>query len=638
MSGTLGQAVIEPKTSCKIYSNSSGNPASVTIHAQVLDTETNAEMSMQYSSSDVCVVCTNSQSLSCTPLNEFDGMVNTSTCFYGYYYNEPTWEVVRGYCDTNTPTTIDGVIWYPDTCCKFCNTVPGVGLSCWGTCIPTTMSQMDGQCVLGNCVAWCSDMGKLSFLKANCRSIFVSGNGEDTNNYAIHCCQYGSGGSYATYDFWSYMMHFTFGGATCGCYPTLQTQVGVNCRMIHGKGNIDQLNEGVDCDHTFCHNPLANTGAWMATQDIWHTGSPYHYFYWNGMSACSAMGVQYFNCLQGCFCGQSCCGCIPQTLFGNDFGCKIRGCCSWSTAACNCFHKLHKMWQKPVIAGCGMVLWKQTNGSGTYVIPYGADTNYSPCCALGCLLPVAYSAGTFQAEACCKMKFYIEDDSGEIDGASPIKWIWYNPYDRKNYMEILGSPNYSGIYTLATASTWGTGLAAGNAACCICCAYPCDLISEGYITKVGDTPTVWNGRGAWDLPTQPRLVGSCCWAIWYPCFCCNTDNDLYWNGCWTRFTSGDLINWTQSTSDGIIAARTDTGSYPTQLVSTAYSTTGSNGINQESNYYFCGTCLNGSGTLEFRSSANRLERTGIVLSNLDNLYFNNGSSAKVSVQVWGYDE
>lgn len=99
-----------------------------------------------------------------------------------------------------------------------------------------------------------------------------------------------------------------------------------------------------------------------------------------------------------------------------------------------------------------------------------------------------------------------------------------------------------------------------------------------------------------------------------------------------------MVTWTETTADGQVSVRSSTGSYPLNRTTTTYITDGSTGINQTVNHYFNGSCLDGSGTIEFRASANRLERTGIVLSNNDNLYVNNGSNSKMSVQVWGYDE
>jgi hypothetical protein len=242
------------------------------------------------------------------------------------------------------------------------------------------------------------------------------------------------------------------------------------------------------------------------------------------------------------------------------------------------------------------------------------------------------------AEACCAYKPTL------ICIASPeIKWLWYNPYTKCNYFEIMTTGNSfatSGIYSIdPTYSPYGASCTYGQCYNGITfeCATLADYISAGLFKCVSGTPSAWSEKTSkYEVSSNPRLISPCCWAIWKQCFTFNTVlAEGGWNGCMVQYRSGDLITWSKATQG--VSQIKDSGS-GNSVCTTILKNDGAN-FNKNENYYFnSANCVDDIGTLEYKVSANRLERTGIVISDGEKVYVNNGGTSPISVQVWGYDE
>lgn len=636
MSGTLSQAVIDAQSSCKIYTNSSGNPASVTIHAQVLDTDANVEFSAQYSSSNVCNTCSTQLTSISKALNQFSGVAcsDADNCFCGFHFVPDTWHVTQNFCDTNGAVTV-----CPTNCCMVANgrflhvcvTNPTCAIACFGDVKPMHKEQTLRTCRLCCMYQYSWDSYFDGQVSRNQRSPLISTNGENKHQYLLKCCGHSCDSSGLDLC----MLMYTFDSTCkCNCYPNLNCLQGLHCTYI--KGNFACTN-GSDYPGAFGMGTIRGYDNQYFAQDIWHPGGSIIGMRINDPGSCQYTSIFTFIPCSQALCEGFRCGCIQQAALV-DAAYYVMGCCYWCCCTCMCQNDIAKANFKPAKAGCGMFAMKYWSCDSEYIVGYGSTAacsyNTETVCAFS-LLCDAFSAGTFSSTACCKLKWYI-CMSGECTGTAH-KWLWHNPYDGKNYSHIINSnPDETGIFTWDLDKITTKYLGSSIAGCCICCANLTEAIALGLLTKVADNPSVFSGRTVADIPSNPYLIGKECWAIWWPCFCCNQEKGL-WNGCWERYTSGDLISWTKTEVDGIIATRTNIGNYPSSLCTVSTTTTGS-GINDETNHYFNGTCLNGTGTLEFRADINRLERTGIVLSNGDNLYINNGGNSKLSVQVWGYDD
>lgn len=645
MSGTLNQAVVEGQTSCKLYTNSSGNPAAITIHAQVLDDSQNVEFSAQYSSANICNTCTTQLSSASKPLNTFSGFAcaDSSGCFCGFHFINDTWDVLQNYCDVNTPSVVCAPIYCFTSGGQFvhvCVSDPTCAVACFGTVKPMSASQTLRTCRL--CCMYLYSWGGYfdGQVSRNNRSPLVSSNGEDQKQYLITCCSYNSD---ATAYFEDKHLSFNRDAPNCNCYPAFNCLAGLHCCYIKQNFACDNT---ADVSCAFDHSGSMNDyDMYFYVQDIWATGSPLVAIRPNGPGSCSyhytKINVPCLNSGDGGFCLCFGCGCLSQYIASTQFACLIMGCCYWCCCTCMCNNDVAKANYKPAMAGCGVMAFRSIAEAGTdqiYMFGYGPDDNDTwdtDTACMWCLIGTALGHGdSGNSDSCCKLRFSI-NMCGSCTSQS-LKWLWYNPYDGKNYMHIIGSnDSRKGIYTV-NKTAFPSRYNNTYVSCCICCMSIDDLLGGTYLTKVADNPSVFSGRNEFDIPTNPYLVGRSCWAIWWPCFCCNQDVGL-WNGCWERYTSGDLMNWTKTDSDGVIATRGTSGTYPLSACIISTTTDGST-ITSATNHYFNSACLDGSGTLEYKADINRLERTGIVIGNGDTLYVNNGSSSKVSVQVWGYDD
>lgn len=633
MSGSLGQAVIAPHESCKIYTNSSGNPASITIHAQATSVDDNACISLKYSGTDACVLCSSTVStLDAPPTTTSVISVNSGTSLCGYGHTESVCALDRSFawCDATDVTS------YRRNNC--------VCLQCWctvgaGYLQPSKGSHFGGgiQCQVINNARW---SGITQQMQMNYPS-FIQGVEEawekyPKNKYFVLCCSQG----YHTC-------------SACGAFVRFGQEDICCCHAWCGDRDCKRrfFFCGWICN-TSCTEDYTCYGSNYAfySQDIWSDATPLFYMGGSGAginqpSSCQNFQARYVvNLLNGSMTnvgGSTCSGNgISQQCDRAQYHeqCSCCGCC-----CCDVWQKSTHGSKKYVLAGCDVAFFMATHPEGrTEIIQYPASAQGTADC---CMCPRFCSMQRFccyasNAEACCA--FY---PSVCAMSSSTVKWLWYNPYTDCNYFELMGSKATQstlapedGIYSIDSEySPNGAGCIFGGAysTCCKQEKSMADWISAGFIKKVSGTPTAWAEKTCeFEVSSQPQLVAKCCFAIWKQCF---TFGELStgWNGCMIQYRSSDLITW-EKVTDSLVEIE-ESGSGTAQCTNLIQNT-GADFLFKTNHYFNADNCINNAGTLEFKTSANRLERTGIVLSNLDNLYVSNNSGTPIAVQVWGYDE
>lgn len=642
MSGSLAEAVIGAQSSCKLYTNSSGNPASITIHAQATSTSDNACLSIKYSGTDACILCSTTVSTLDAPVHATAGIATTSSAFCGFNYRERacTWDSSYSWCDAT-----DGAS-YCINCC--------MGAQQWCTLNSTTgtdaslQPSSDSHFGAGIQCNICRNMrfgGMTQMMQMNYPS-FITGSGEVWERqpfagYYVNCCASSTDGSHAKGGFHRYGQE-----AACCCIAYCGSR---NCKLRH-----------FYCGH-ICYNaccpPGQCTGCCYAffSQDIWSDPAPL--FVIGGpdcgfmpTSQCQTLQLNFVcNLTDGERVNRSGNRCCADQLYGNAFRAMYREECNCKGCCCStCFQRITHVSNKYVMAGCDIAFYMSMDmNCGMALIPYPKTTSQTITNTNQESRFCSWNAFCFpggDSSVCCNFMPAIA-----FVGSPHVKWLYYNVYKKCNYFEIMGFDDNKcagagvlpepGIYTIdPTYSPQGSNCMHGS--CYASCCYQCKCFSEwvdaGYIKKVSGTPTAWCTKTSpHEISTQPQLIAPCCYAIWWSCFDWNDATVTGWNGCMLQYRSPDLVTWEKVGSETITATEQGSG---TAICTDLVVNNGAD-IKFNVNHYFnADNCVNNAGTLEFKVSANRLERTGIVLSNADKLYVNNASSTPMAVQVWGYDD
>ena len=642
MSGSLAEAVIGVQTNCKLYTNSSGNPASITIHAQATSTSDNACLSIKYSSTDACLLCSTTVSTIDAPVQATAGIATTVSAFCGFNYRERacTFDSSYSWCDAT-----DGAS-YCRNCCmlaqQWCTLNSSTGTD--ASLQPSADSHFGAgiQCHI------CRNNfhgSMIQMMQTNYPS-FITGSGEVWERqpfaaYYVSCCASATDGSTHKGAFHRYGQE-----ALCCCIAYCGSK---NCKLRHFYcGHI--------CYASCCPTGMC-TGCCFAhfSQDIWSDGAPL--FILGGPdcafpagSQCAQVKLNYVcNLSDGERDQLSCNQCCVESLFKTNMRNMYRECCNCKgCCCCDCFQRITHLSNKYVMAGCDIMFYASMDmNCGTSIVPYPKSMAASTTnqCARYCSWNHRFVTVSSDSSACCTFLPSIA-----FVGSPHIKWLYYNKYKNCNYFEIMGLDDNPcagtgvlpdpGIYTIdPTYSPNGSGCIHGDcyAGCCHQCKCFAEWVTAGYIKKVSDTPTAWCTKiSPHEVATQPQLIAACCYAIWWSCFDWNDPNVASgWNGCMLQYRSPDLVNWEKVGSESLTATDSGTGT----AVCTELVVNDGSDIKFNVNHYFnSDNCVNNAGTLEFKVSVNRLERTGIVLSNADKLYVNNASNTPIAVQVWGYDD
>jgi hypothetical protein len=649
MSGSLAQAVVGAQSACKVYTNSSGNPASITIHAQALDPDKNSCLSLKYSSTDACVLCSSTVSTLDAPLAQTSYISETGGALCGFAFAEDSQNncvtcncfVDRNFnwCDATDAATYK----WTTGCIRTMNycSLPNFG-NLNSSLQPAAKSQFG----LGRqgCVSSGRYANHIIAQKQLNYPSFITGSGEAWERqgysyYFVRCCNQSCSAS----------------GGHCGAMVRMGQDDICCCQAWCGSRECRRryFYCGFEC-FTSC-NPdytcFCSLSPWVS-QDIWSDSTPIFWVGYNNCPVpapgnCRCFGMRHINNLLTGASGECvgrCCA-ANQLLTDCDQAIWLECCSCCGTCCCDVWQQRTSVANKYVMAGCDVAFFTGFQSDfSTQVITYDKsfDCGFSNCQA--CRM---YSMGRFcgpaaGADYCCI--FYPAICNM---GSPMVKWLFYNPYTDCNYFEIMNGdltlcPNTpaAGIYSIDTSYTpYGAGCIIGSCYvnCCFQCKSMADWLSAGFIKCVSGTPSAWSEKtSAYESSTQPQLVAECCFGIWWQCHTFgNVPTEGGWNGCMLHYRSKDLITWEKVENETLELQTAGSGN---AICSTTIKNTGSDITKNVNHYFNSDNCVGNDGTLEYKVSANRLERTGIVLSNSDKLYVSNNSSTPIAIQVWGYDE
>jgi len=246
------------------------------------------------------------------------------------------------------------------------------------------------------------------------------------------------------------------------------------------------------------------------------------------------------------------------------------------------------------------------------------------CC---CSLPVSGAGST---ELNCT-------GQAKVMEAGYIMWSVYDAYCDRNVLMVKAcNSSRSGFYE------WNPALVENINQGCTCKSYCFDIEDEenGFtrLATLGACDNLYTcdfnqGTSLYQLMTPPINIADQCWVSYVQCYINNTIN--CWNGCMVKFVSQDLTSWCCAPED----------EYPNSFfcLSTGSrnkfeAAVSSNTISAVCDHFFNTSCLDESGIVEFKTTANNLERTGLVIGPGEKLFVADESGNKTSAQVWGYDE
>lgn len=253
------------------------------------------------------------------------------------------------------------------------------------------------------------------------------------------------------------------------------------------------------------------------------------------------------------------------------------------------------LWYAPRIMGANGLFLVQPTGFNTstffIVDPALAVT-------LGSLAYAIYWAGTSTAGW-----YYMSSGYGST---SSVEWFDYNPNTNRYYFCTTNSSNRK-VYSFAKSSLDA-------------------LTSRGTITTYSVTSVSWltdHGTIPWagSNVMRPLRIGA---SLWWTA----SNNGL-------SYISTDLATWTLASS--LFASPNYPSAYlilPKSTSSYVYATLGANNINLFDSG-FSNVSLNSR--LEFNTSFNNYQRTGIVISAGDKIYAQNFGSTRFSLTAMGYE-
>jgi hypothetical protein len=640
MSGILASGVIRKGTSCKIYSNSSGNAASITVHTKVPSVTNNACLSIKVSDTDAAI---NSCSVDSTTdvdivdtvalIQDPDRSYNGFTCVDTS--NGIIFQTFTDSAGTTTPAFFSSYT-LNDTglCCMYPSTRNRpVSFTCFG--------QSNLGCPYREwCMCECSCCPTLiSTMMCQIPNFHTEGSGEKHTNLIVKCCN-----------------------PACQkvtIYPAYEL-AGSSCCFMNFSDYENSLIESQTlycCTATspsltrYIENEDVPVCSGMIVTDLWSDfGTTVYMEEWAGPASCQNYHIRMRDktcdssvCL---LCTRSINMCGAAQVYQNDFRCIIKECCTSFTCCC-CDE-----WQKtiarlpaakPFMVGCDVTVFQRNGGEGLTFLMYpwacyGGGT-YERCYYCTWSYPwVAFGRPDCEScscESCCQVMPCVQDVGG---GA--LKWVWYNPFVNCNYMMIMGpDSDRRGVFSFEP-TYWEPYLKAGRKYVQGCIS---TFIDDGFIKKVSDLSSAMccfvkceTEGGCYTIMSNPTLVGDCCWALWAQCFTWGDTSldSVGWNECFQRYHSSNLADWEKSTT---VVSNEFTSGSGNSLCTVTTSNIGTD-FNRCTNFYFnSDNCVGNEAVLEHKVSANRLERTGVVVSNGSNVYVNN-SGEDTSFTIWGYDE
>lgn len=682
--GRLGAKCIPAYKSCEVYQNSSGSEASVSIVTQGLDSSVDNTFTVSAASTQYCInpsrceghvgtncyVDTAALTIAGTARTELHGAFISSSGTLTVGSCTARYPNITSYinpCD-GTKTSIAGT----SICCTCSNSLDhGRSPSCCAftngpiapyggneVILPVEGMMRNMRCSdYGQCSQVTSRLSCMScdfFMKYDCntRGVLII-------NSRFYCCCYqcagalfidpSSGCGFCGYPCqamcWCSMFWMSYRNEICcicemdGCQPRWLATINHYslgmyhpCRTSNLSGGV-RLYCGSCCLYFCCWNDCQCTTAAETVDNACSAQAMISGFVSPGDSSCRAKHyafslscpIQRFhsNCCYFTFsCGMFQCACPNKTSASNAIeecggssGCRIQYCCDGLTG--NLYSPYG--FQRGATYGFALMHTRTCNDARAIyfawdpIIRFGQPNN--------CLMTVNWNAFRIKVRT---------------NGEYPVKWLAHNPNPsvEKTYFMSRAQQSdncgifeydwhefhcYSGREICDGANCKMLNICYG---CCEVMSNFCKWICSCRITKVADFPSIM----LCDKYTIPQMCVGCLYRM-------GTQLEPFWSmsiynhdtTSWDRFTTDDLLNWTNIGSTFCWSVSTTCGLTANDSCIVSVCNAFASAV-PKCNY------------MDFDVSANNYERTGVVLSDGDSLYVNNcTSSAALAVQVWGYE-
>jgi len=576
--GRLGRCTIPPYTGAEVYVNSSGQAASISIGAQVIDATANTELTAVVGIGSTTLSATNSVSTGSTfcNLNGFNlygttycgsfrqsgigsttprvhefisgsGTVTSSTagstcsiiCFGG---NEVVSPLLRYDCNApyNASSALLGFFPY-ETCIGFitkCNAP---------TVESAAQTLVNPVCGCGGGTGWASGA-----CYSSCCNMTTS-IGLIYDHYELNCLQScdSFAGGYCCRNWCTFSCNQCVAFATC--------LSGLNLTFFQICGSEGNASGTVCC--------------------------------WNCMTAYNSI----------CFCNYPAGGGTCQAFHY----CQLTGMCCNNCRCCSNGTLMSPYGVRDARAGDTLLYgYNFTSGARYITGPAVWDlwflwycTNPSTCrCTTGLSLNLTPQ---------CSFEF-------------PVKYFAYNSNVCCSYMMIRSTVLCDcGIFSVNESALCDMQKTPWTSSCCVCCISPTN--NSNIYTKVANFPEIM----LCSYYTTPFMCVSCLFrsqpCLWTISLYNTNDNK------WDVFSSPNLIDWERATA--LSSRLSNTLVYEPNSACTC--------IRSVCNCFMSNT--DSSGILDYKVSANNYERTGVVISNGDRVMVNNNSNKCLAVQVWGYE-
>lgn len=262
--------------------------------------------------------------------------------------------------------------------------------------------------------------------------------------------------------------------------------------------------------------------------------------------------------------------------------------------------------QNLFLSGGLLIGWDSINtGRGTFVV-YNKDNTSNN---VEKIIEYVNSSGILWG-------FRYNPSGGFTNTNGAIVWMTYNPSNNKHYILMLKDSGSYGYYkfntevALAKIATSGSSTFSEYASIAAI-----NTGAGGTLFEEIDAPSSWSMSNVNWLRRPIKVVGANKWVF--------QEND---GTNWNYWETTDLENWTKRTAT----------SYYTKVVSDneLIKSDASDTVYISSNI----SSVADSGTLEYKTSFNAYEKTGLVLSNGDNVYIKNDSQTQsIAVNIMGYE-
>lgn len=678
--GRLASATISAYQSGKVYSNSSGNEASITVNAAVLGT-TNSIVSVGISTNDSLVTSSESTiQVACVPVCciSYISICDNASCpSYNGYYARPigvTSAYVPNYVDCSGNVTCwiyrnNAHSCYNCAVCLYC--------ICGGTC--TLMCAC--------CTAGISTTANFCYNPTNKSSyedpelLLSSSTTSDGSKFPVisntcnGCVYYFKDTVLTTPQ--SRSKHYinpthagacTPTGASTNKYIASATDYWSTEKTTLGIVGVNQFNHLCNLYSTYCYfNYTIN-----AYPKIGYT--------WvNGSTVCDVSVCPDGACNSQIRACTPCTGCFNPGFEDVISQSDVSGCQNglpcvecYTLYTSNSYKKSFINESGPAIAaGCNVFLFQSSCinhlvscssceiccASAYHQLQFIAGSGSTLRCQIECAAPYSLNgcnSTTF------KHSFYtaVPDGYNVISNGAlipyPVRWMTYNPITCCNYLMVhtglCCNPNScygcceNGIYSICwpnlcsqTTRCYSTqtpdiysccynalkrhrvtrDVSNGLTGCCVCGGTGQLICASKILMRVGNIPC--------DLLT-------CCAA----CFCpspvfrtskCEWKFSVYDNGYWVDYTSSDMTCWTRNT----LSCFSYQPPYPNTPIYVSCDTC----IKQLCDCFY--SVISSDSYIDYQDTLNAYERTGLVVSDGDSIYVSNCSDKQLSVQVWGYE-